>query len=99
MKASDVIELAKNDARYLNDEGWLCAVICHLVHDEIISEDVAELAKDVIRDRLDGKAFLRSKLIADDVISRAVRFSDPEYATVAHKFWEKLIVDLRAKGQ
>lgn len=102
MKASDVIELAKNDPRYLNGVGgsyWLCSVVNYLWDEQVIDREAFLATKDAIYESLNHEVFLASKLRDEGIISTKCCISSQEYATAAHEHWNTTIADLRAKGQ
>lgn len=99
LKASDVIELAKNDPRYPYVEGWLCSIIYELEKEAAISQDQGSSARDAIDQSLGQYSFLRSKFLDEGVIAPEVGYNSPQYRKVAIPFWDKLIAKLRAEGK
>lgn len=97
-KTSELIRLAKNDPRYLEEHIYLCRVGLWLLVNCQITTDEHETLIDAILDSLDGHAFLRSYLRNHGVIESWEDERTKTYSTHAHAHWDALIMTYEFEG-
>lgn len=98
--ASELIDLARKDPRYLAEGGepYLCHVLLILTSEGKINWVEAASARRAIYRELNGVSFLRTRLRVNGVINHLSDERSPEYSQLAHAFWDALIAKLQVAG-
>lgn len=99
-KASELIDLARKDPRYLAKGGipYLCHILFALEQEDTITWDEIWHAKRAITAGIGGRIYLRNHLRLTGVINHLSDENSPEFPACAQAFWEELIKKLQVAG-
>lgn len=97
-KTSEVIDLARNDPRYLNEQPYLCYVLSYLTRENAISISDYAAATEAIMASIGNFVLLRSWLRNNGTVEHLYDERHPVYRVAANTHWDKLIAELQAAG-
>lgn len=97
-KTSEVIDLARNDPRYLNEQPYLCYILSYLTREDKITISEYASAAESIMESIGGFVLLRTWLRNAGTIEHLEDERHPSYRHAANDHWDKLIAQLQAVG-
>ena len=97
-KASELVQIAKDDPRYLTTILNLCHVCIELRIEQVFTRDEFSSVVEHIKASLGGLAFLRTHLRNQGAIAHTDDERSRYFAKPARAHWNMLIAELKDKG-